>query len=70
MTDEYPNAHAKAATRTSMKSGLHITKSHLVRDMPSNTFSEVGKIGGDDGGDTESSQPVLAYTGVSSIRRG
>ena len=53
-----------------MKRGMIITKSQLVLFAPSKTVSEVGKIGGDDGGDTERSQPVLAYTGVSSIRRG
>ena len=63
------NTPANTATLTSMKSGMHITKSQLVLDTPSITLSGVGKIGGDDGGNTEISQPVLAYTIVSPIQR-
>ena len=42
-----------------------ITKSQLVLFAPSKTVSEVGKIGGDDGGGTETSHPVLACPDLS-----
>ena len=51
---------AKGKECTSTTAGAVITNSHDALTRPSNTFSGVGNMGGEDGGKTANGVPLFA----------